>query len=630
MSNQITIKYQGLKYIYYDETKSIRIGDMVDIEGNVTVGDKNHIPLLFNYNRYLKENNIKGIIKEGTCQKVKTSFSIYTLHQKVLNYFNARFKGQTSGFLKALLIGDKNGLGEELSEEISNVGIGHLFVISGLHMNVLQKIVEKILKYLKVPSKLHITIIIIFFLLYFMITLYLVSILRVLLIYVLSKINKKANLNLTTLDLYATSIILILLFNPYYIVNYSFILTFIISTSLVIISPILKMKGFKGIILNNVIMSINSILVTIPIIVFIDPSINVLSIIYNLFYIPFVTYILLPFSLVVTALSFLGPIYELIVNSFSAVTSYLSLIKIGELRLSTNYEIFPILFYVIYIIVVVTFLNKANLKKKVVVLTCLSAFIFMWSNSAYLNSNDQIYFLDLPEGDSTLIIKSFNRANILIDTGEDVNDDLEIFLKKKGIKRLDFIFISHGDSDHNGRLSYLIKEFKVKNIVISSYDTITEKICYASSYKGNIIKVKKGNTIAYKDMNFQILSPNKKSKSSNNDSVVMITNIFGKTLLMTGDMEKEIENELITEYKALTVDIFKIPHHGSNTSSTLNFVNKLNYEYAICMSGYRNTFGFPSNKVVARYDQDKLLLTKNYTTIIFQKKWYQKVVKFKT
>ena len=531
--------------------------------------------------------------------------------------------------MKALLIGDKTSLGEELIEEISSVGIGHLFVISGLHMNVLQKIVEKLLKYLKVPSKFHITIIIVFFLLYFMITLYLVSILRVLLIYVLSKINKKAILNLTTLDIYTISITMILIVNPYYLMNYSFILTFIISTSLVVISPLLKYKKIKGFILNNLIMSINSILVTIPIIVHINPSINTLSIIYNLFYIPFVTYILLPFSLIVTIFNFLSPVYELIVTAFSKVTSFLSVVKIGELRLSTSSEIFPIIFYSLFLIIVILFLSNSKIKKKIVAGVTMTSLIFIWSNSANLNLNDQIYFLDLPVGDSTLIVKAFNSANILIDTGENINNDLDLFLKKKGIKRLDFVIISHSDSDHNGRLHALIKDFKIKNIVISSYDTITEKICQDALYNGNIIKVKKGSSITYKNINFQVLSPSKKHTSPNNDSIVMKVNIFDKTILMTGDMEKEIENELLKEYKEIVVDIYKVPHHGSYTSSTTDFLNKLNYEYAVCMNGYRNTFGFPNNKVVTRYDQSKLLVTKDYTTIIFQKKWYQKQIKFK-
>lgn len=628
-SNQVIVRSNKLKYIFYDDKKTLKIGDYIEVSGNLTQGDTNHIPLLFNYQRYLKENNIKGIIKDITYEKIKTSVTIYTAHQKVLNYFNFHFKGQTRGFLKALLIGDKTSLGEELIEEISSVGIGHLFVISGLHMNVLQKIVEKLLKYLKVPSKFHITIIIVFFLLYFMITLYLVSILRVLLIYVLSKINKKASLNLTTLDIYTISITMILIVNPYYLMNYSFILTFIISTSLVVISPHLKYKKIKGFILNNIIMSINSILVTIPIIVHINPSINTLSIIYNLFYIPFVTYILLPFSLIVIIFNFLSPVYELIVTVFSKVTSFLSVVKIGELRLSTSSEIFPIIFYSLFLIIVILFLSNSKIKKKIVAGLTMASLIFIWSNSANLNLNDQIYFLDLPVGDSTLIVKAFNSANILIDTGENINNDLDLFLKKKGIKRLDFVIISHSDSDHNGRLHALIKDFKIKNIVISSYDTITEKICQDALYNGNIIKVKKGSSITYKNINFQVLSPSKKHTSPNNDSIVMKVNIFDKTILMTGDMEKEIENELLKEYKEIVVDIYKVPHHGSYTSSTTDFLNKLNYEYAVCMNGYRNTFGFPNNKVVTRYDQSKLLVTKDYTTIIFQKKWYQKQIKFK-
>lgn len=625
-SNQIIFKCNGLKYLFYDETKSLKIGDKIIVKGTLSIQEENHIPYFFNYAKYLQENNIKGVIEDVSVQKQKSMLSIYKIHQKILNSFNTRFKGQTRSFLKALLIGDKNSLGIDLNNDIQKVGIGHLFVISGLHMNVLALLVTKMLKLCKVPEKAHSYIIIIFFFCYFLITLYLISILRVLLTYSLSFINKKGKFNLSSLDIYIISVILILLANPYYLINYSFLLTYIISTSLVVISPLLKFTKIKGFILNNIIMSVNSILVTIPIIININPTINFLSIIYNLFYIPFVTYFLLPFSIIVLCFSFLSPFYEIVINTFIKSTSFFSNISFGLISFSTINIIIPVIYYISYLILVLLLLKKSSIKKVIISISCVLLILILWNNYAFFNINDEIYFLDLQKGESTVIIKAFNQANIIVDTGEDVNDDLEIFLKKKGIKRLDYVIISHGDSDHNGRLPYLIKEFKIKNIVISTYDDITYQMCINNHYKGNIIKVQKGSTIHFKNINFTILSPSKDYQDSNNNSIVMKIDVFNKKILMTGDIEKEVEDVLLNQYK-IDVDIYKIPHHGSLTSSTPSFVNAIDYDFAICMSGYRNTFGHPNNNVIERYNKGVVLLTKDEKTILFKKRWYEKSIK---
>lgn len=622
-SNQIIFKSNGLKYLFYDEDKTLKIGDKIKVKGALTETEENHIPYLFNYKKYLQENNIKGLINDVTYEKTKSYLSIYKIHQKILSTFNFRFKGQTRSFLKALLIGDKNSLGEDLSSDIQSVGIGHLFVISGLHMNVLSMLVTKLLKLCKVPKKAHDYIIIAFFFCYFLLTLYLISILRVLLTFSLSSINKKNKLDLSSLDIYILSIILILIINPYYLINYSFILTYIISTSLVVINPLLKFKKIKGFILNNLIMSINSILVTIPIIININPTINFLSIIYNLFYIPFVSYLLLPLSIIVLCFSFFSPFYELIVKYFIKSTTILSNISFGRRTFGTTSTLIPVIYYIIYLFIIICLLRKINLKRILISICLIGSSLIIWNNLCFLNSFDEIYFLDLPKGESTVIIKAFNKANILIDTGEDVGDDLELFLKKKGITRLDYVIISHGDSDHNGRLPYLIKEFKIKNIIISMYDDITYQMCINNKYKGNIIKVKEGYSFSFKNLNFLVLSPSKNYNSTNNNSIVMLIEAFNNIILTTGDIEKEVELELLNKYK-IDVNIYKIPHHGSQTSSSTTFVNAIKYDYAICMSGYRNTFGHPNNNVIKRYQENKVLLTKDKKTIIFKKRWYKK------
>lgn len=622
---KVTIKGNNLKYICYIEEK-LSIGDEIVVSGNLYKGDKNHSDHLFDYGLYLKENNIKGLIEVDSIRIIKNKFTIFKLYDICDKYYSNSYKKESSGYLKALLIGNKNDLDRPLQDSISMIGVGHLFVISGLHMNILSMIVSKILKTIRIKEKYHFYIITPFFALYFILTCGMISILRVLLVYVLSHINKNKNFNLSTLDIYMLSILIILLINPYYITNYAFVLTYLISSSLVFINPLIRRKGFIGNLINNILISINSILITLPVIININPTLNLLSIIYNLIYIPFVSYILLPLSIIVTILPFTGFIYEFIVSNFSIITKILSRINICKITFNTVSLIIPIIYYLLYLVLIKSLISK-NKKIIKITLVVFVSFLFCWNNIIIINDYDEVIFLDLPEGEATLIKKAYNKANILIDTGENSGDDLELYLKKRGIKRLDYIFITHSDSDHNGKLGMLVNNFKVKNVVINKYDKISKKILEENKYKNNLYMVKRKDKFKIKDIYIEILLPDKDTNDSNNNSLVIYMKAFNSTFLFTGDIEEKQEELLYYLEKEIKVDFLKIPHHGSITSSSKYLLNCVKYDYAICMSGYKNTFGFPNNFVISRYNKEKLYLTKEKNTIIFKKHWYNKILK---
>lgn len=618
---KIILKKDKFKYIIYDKTNYLKVGDIITIKGNLEEGDINHTEYLFNYNKYLRNNNILGEIKDFDYRIVDHHFNFYILNTKLQNYFNLHFKGETRGYLQALVIGYKDNLKDELMNNIQNIGISHLFVISGLHMNIIMILLVFLLKLLHIPNKLHFFIIVIFFIGYYVITGGLVSIMRVLLVFIITSLNKKLKLHFSNFDVYMIAILIMLIFSPLYIFNYSFLLTYIISTSLVFINPLLKYKKIIGFFINNMLISINSIIVSLPIVISINPEINLLSIIYNLFYIPLVSYFILPISLITSIIPYLAIIYEPIINIFTKTTSILS--NINFLKISFNHVniVILILYYGLYIYIINLMKSKNN-KHLLIILPFTLIISFLMTNVRYLDFYQKIIFIDLPQGESTLILDNNNKTNILIDTGENLGNDLIIYLRRMGVKRLDYVFISHGDSDHNGKLEELIKKFKIKNIVINKYDNDTFNICQKTQYKGQIIKVGRGDYLKYKNMEFKILLPDYNTLDKNNNSMVMIANIFNTKILFLGDIEKEQEKHLISLENKILVDIIKVPHHGSTTSSSEELLNNITYNYAICMSGYKNTFGFPVNSVINRY-KNRCLTTSKYYTITLYKRKYQ-------
>ena len=307
---------------------------------------------------------------------------------------------------------------------------------------------------------------------------------------------------------------------------------------------------------------------------------------------------------------------------------FLSNIKFASISFNTSIKIIYILYYLCYLLLVRIFI-KGRRKIKIIISLLFLVLVVCWNNLITINIYDEIYFIDLPMGEATLIKSAFDRCNILIDTGENQGDDLELFLKKKGIKRLDYIYITHSDSDHNGKLQMLIENFKVKNVVLNKYDTITKRLVQYTKYKNNLIMVKRGDIINYRDIYVKILLPDVDTKDTNNNSLVLYIKAFNSSLLLTGDIESSQESKLANLEKKIKVNFFKVPHHGSLTSSTHNLLKVLEYDYAICMSGYKNIFGFPNKNVVKRYDKNKIYLTSEKNTIIFRKLSYKKELKYK-
>lgn len=623
-SYQVYFKYRSTTIIAYMDTP-LKLGSFYYIKGTTTLGDTSHFENGFNYREYLKNKNIQGILEIDSCEYKKNGISIYLLNDLINKYIDKKLETKSKGMIKALTIGDKFDFDDSLYYSIGKIGISHLFVISGLHVNMISSLILFILNKIKLKEKYKNIISIFILFLYYVICGYLISVLRVILSYILKIVNKVYNYGFSNKDIISINIILVLLINPYQAFQYSFLLSYTISTSIILCNKILESKGILKNIKTGLKISILSILVTIPIIVKINPTINLLSIVYNIIYIPFVSYVMLPFSFIVIVFPITENIYNLLYILFSNVTTYLSKIRIFNISLSFPSITLVIVYYFI-LFKNITFLEFRKINYKYLCLFVI--LITFWNNSAFFNINNDVYFLDLPKGEATFISKSFNRENILIDTGENGYDDIITFLKYKGIKRIDKIFISHSDSDHNGMLDEIINEFKVKTIYINPYDDVTRNIARNKNTK--YIVLKEGDCIKEKDIYIKAISPSKNYKNANDNSLVLYCDIFKTRYLFTGDITTKVEEEL--NLKNVKIDILKLAHHGSNTSTSINFLDKLKVnkeqKIVICMNGYKNQFSFPTANTVKKINTN-LYITSITKTICIRKNIFNNKLRIK-
>ena len=185
-----------------------------------------------------------------------------------------------------------------------------------------------------------------------------------------------------------------------------------------------------------------------------------------------------------------------------------------------------------------------------------------------------IYFIDVGQGDSTLIVTPSNKK-ILIDSGGADTGNFDVgkstllpYLLDRGITVLDYICISHFDSDHCKGFIYLLNNIKVKNIILSKQYKTTpnfeEIISIANRKKIEVLKVEAGDTLQIdKDVKIKVLSPtNELSEDINDNSIVMKLEYNNFSCLFTGDISNNVEKDLINTYnKYIESDVLKVAHH---------------------------------------------------------------------
>ncbi len=619
---KLTLKNKKLKY-YLNTTNYYNIGDVLYIKGIFTDIDSNHIPLLFNYQNYSKYQGIIGNIKEETIIKKENRFVVEKIQKVFLDYYDNNYSNLSASYLKALVLGYKSSLDEEVLSNINSLGISHLFVVSGLHVSLLIGIITRIIN--KLVKKENVVKVITTFVLisYSLITNLMVSVLRVVIAYIIKNINQKYQMHLSTLDILSIVTILLLLINPYFLFTSSFILSFGLTYSLIVGSQILKEKNFLKSLIK---MSIYCQIISIPLSYNFSNKINILSILFNLIFVPFVTYLFLPLSLIISFLPFLNNIYEILIKVFEWLVGLSDSISFFINLPTLNIVYLSVFFIIIYILF--KMLEKRNVRKVIYII--LFIYMLFWINYVKFDIYDEIIFFDLPNGESTLIHKAFNKYNILIDTGDIPLSDNPIltYLNKRGIDKIDFVVITHSDSDHIGGLKSLMEEIKVDNIITGFFENkriFEEYKKYNKDLK--IYYLKKGYNFSYKNIQFNTLLPLNNLGDVNNNSLVFLLDVDNFRILFTGDIEEKAEK---TFEGYITCDLLKIAHHGSKTSTTIEFLEKVNYQTAIIMNGYYNIFGFPSKTVINRIKNKPYYITGLEKTIIYRKLFFkEKFVKRK-
>ena len=688
------------------KNKCPKFGDVVEITGvyeepNIARNYKG-----FDYKQYLKSKNIYGTI--DCVQYEIIANNKINIISNIINYVQNNIKENMSNILDeeqgalciGILIGDRENISDITEDNFKKSNLTHMLAVSGSHITYIIVALTTLLS--KTNRKFSLIITIIFLLFFTVLTGFTASVLRASIMGILTLLASILHRKSDTINNLGISSIIILLYNPYLLVDAGFLLSYAGTIGIIFFSK--KISNGISIIVNKInpnllnieqnnnskILFVKSIIEKIILYVISSLSVTISA---NIVIIPIMAYMFSTISFtfwisnilagsIMEVVTIFGFITYLISIVFPMLAEFLAialnlfltiLLKIAEISsiipgasiyIKTPSLIMCVMYYLVIFILfnlkpIRQFIRKKAIfrfliikakKHKLKILVTIITVIILLNSIIYVtDKNLKIYFVDVGQGDCTLI-QTHEKKNILIDGGGsefgsfDVGESILLpYLLNRGINKIDYMMISHFDSDHIGGLFYIMENLKVDNIIISRQGKNSENfkkfIQIISEKQINLIIVKRGDYVKIDDTSyFEILFPEEKQISDNvlnNNSIVAKFVSSNVTMLFTGDIEEIAEKRLCELYRntnKLQADIIKVAHHGSKTSSTLSFLELVNPQIALIGVGADNNFGHPNEGVLERI---KKLGTQIYRTdqtgevsIVIDKKGNVKISNF--
>ncbi len=553
--------YKNKKFILNtNKKKLLQYGDLIKIKGEYIIPNESRNYKGFNYREYLKSKKIYGSIKSsGEIKVIQSNYinQIFIKSNKARNIIikNAEslLLGETGALLTGILLGDKQEISDEIIENFKTSNLSHMLAVSGTHTSYIILGISYMLS--KLPKKYAGIITILVLGIFLFITNFTPSVIRACIMAELAIGAKILYRKSDTINNIALSAMIILISNPFSILDIGFQLSYLGTLGIVMfdkdIEKILSKIKLKGKTIQLLIVTFSAQILIMPIMAYRFNTISLTFFISNLFASPILgVIIILGFiTIFVSLISFklakmLSIILDIFLKLLILIAKFVSNIPVSSLIIKTPYVFSIALIYILILIfhylfsiynfkghlykIQIEIIKKITTKNLIKIAT-KSLILVILVNAIidiFIPKNMKIYFIDVGQGDSCLIVTPSNKK-ILIDGGEGKVDILLSYLLDRRIRTLDYVVISHFDSDHCNGLIKVIEKLKVKNIIISEQAYLSEEYINIANVinkkKIKAIKVKQGDKLSIdKDVNMDILYPTEKLEYTdlNNNSMV--------------------------------------------------------------------------------------------------------------
>lgn len=544
---------------YYDNP--FKFGDIITINGEVADFFFITLESEFDFGRFLISNGAHQALINPEVKLIRAAkvFRFFSLERVISDYDLS-----IASLLRTLISGER--VSQQVVNEVPSLHVLTFLSISGFHLSLLRRYTEKFFTLFLKPS-LGVLFSYALLVLLFLFNPIKFAFYRIFLTGFLFLINTKLfNKRLTSFSVNICAAFIFIIINPYVIYNPSFYLAY----TLIFLFNLQTRKKKKSRVFNF--FTVYFVFITYEAIT--SSTFHLFGTISQLIYAPFYIMIIVSFF------------FSLFFRPFSLVVTFFSelLLKINIKLIFLRFEVIVGGSNIIFLFVIITFfvffyyfheIRIIKYRNVSFILILISFALKSVPISHYLVS--KLFFINVGQGDSTLVLH--RGKAILIDTGglanKDIANDVLIpFFKKQKVRKLDYVIITHDHYDHNGALPSLIKHNYVQNV-------ITDKASFPVKLQDLIFQ--NLNSGGYHDENL--------------DSFIVHFTFFGKGVLVMGDAYKENEAQIIRHLPLLNVDLLKVGHHGSKTSTSEAFIRHYKPREAIISCGYNNKHGHPDAEV---------------------------------
>ena len=631
------------------DTADLRInpGDLLSLRGSLSVPAGSRNDGEFDYRKYLFNKGIFKMFRVNGYSNIRIlsyghlDFLMQEIIYPAKTYSIECIEKQSSGdelqFLKGLVTGDRSDISEEVRQAFMDAGVSHLIAVSGLNVAYLVLSLTLFCSIFRMRPSITLTIIILFLIFYCMLTGNTASIIRASLMGGLILISSRIQRKPQFYNILGISACIILIFDSRQLFDAGFILSFTATISMVWIYEkidmhfVSKITGSGSAIskfTKNLLITFFTTLAaqigTLPVTAIYFGKVSIISLVVNIVAVP-----LANLSLAIGFMQIALSIFSETLASLTAETNNLLLsIQLQIIKISAGLpgssfyvkEIDLMQMTAIYTCIIAvatsdnlrTFVLRSFLS--LVLLTALLTGAF--SDKQML----EISALDVGQGDC-IVIRTPDDKCIIVDCGNSINGfdsgekTLAPFLRRKGINTVDLLILTHNHADHIGGGKYITDNFDIRQIIYSAKgkgeNIAAELLDNARKNKSSLHEAQSGDMIdGFRDLRLYFLFPNlnhttsvnsEMSENLNNSSVVFLLKYRETEILFTGDIEVEAEKYIADKYgDFLAADVLKSAHHGSNTSSSPEFLSFTKPESVIISCGRSNKFGHPSGEVLNR------------------------------
>lgn len=606
---------------------SIKYGDSLYIEGEFKQPEEARNYKGYNYKQYLKTKKIIGTVELEKVKILKSSNGsfIHNIQKYIRDTINGTLTDEEGNLLLAILLGDKDKLSEDIQESFKTSNLSHMLAVSGAHVSYIILGLTYVLQNSIIGKKNGKIVCIIFLLAFMAITNFTPSVTRACIMAILTLFSSIIYRKSDVYTNISVAALITLIFNPYSLLDLGFQLSYGGTIGIIIFIKRIQEKKSNSKVINYIkqmaLVSVYANIIIIPIMMYHFNTVSLTFIISNIMASPILGIIVITGFLFIIASITVKPLTRLIAIFIKPILSIL--IKISQicskLPFSSILVVTPYIFNVISYYAIILYCIKSKKNNKCKIIICLLIVLILINFIIYIFPQKlRIFFIDVGQGDSTLIITP-DKKTVLIDGGGsdsfDVGEKVLLpYLLDRRILKIDYVLISHFDTDHCGGILTIMEKVKVKNIIISEQAEHSENYerfkKLMINKKIRLIEVKKGDKIKIgRYSEFKILFPPSRLLSENplnNNSIVAQFNYNNLKMLFTGDIEKLAEQQILkTEKAEIRADILKVAHHGSKTSSIPEFIKAVRPKIALIGVGKNNTFGHPNQQTIKNLENIK-------------------------